>query len=114
MQVSGGNRESCGWTVLKNLDEALELACRRAFDDVVEGQGDVRCGQAVKLVGLQSRLELNGECGVALCYQPSAGRWVVRLKDGQGKQLKPSNLEVARSERTRLRRRMPSRATDAC
>lgn len=42
----------------------------------------------------QARPDLNGETGVALRYQESSGRWLVRLKGGEGKQLKPANLEV--------------------
>jgi hypothetical protein len=87
--VTGGS--GCGWTVVKQLSEAIELAHKRAYRRSTE-QGEVHGGQSVRLTGLQARPDLNGEVGVALRYEESAGRWMVRLKGGEGKQLKPANL----------------------
>ena len=73
--------------------QAIELAHQRAYHRC-DGQGDVHGGQCVKLVGLSARPELNGECGIALRFNAESGRWLVRLADGEGKQLKPANLEA--------------------
>lgn len=70
------------------IDLAHTRAARRS-----EAQGAVRGGQTVRLTGLQARPELNGELGLALRYVADAGRWVVMLRDGEGKKLKPANLE---------------------
>jgi len=56
-------------------------------------QGHIHGGQTVKLQGLKSVPELNGELGIALGFNEDNGRWLVRLRDGDGKQLKPENLE---------------------
>ena len=83
-----------GWTVTDGpaaLKEAIELAHARAVVRS-EAQGDVRGGQTVRLEGLVGRSDLNGAVGVALKFLPSSGRWVIRLADGEGKQLKPANL----------------------
>ena len=66
--------------------QAIELAHQRAYHRC-DGQGDVHGGQCVKLVGLSARPELNGECGIALRFNAESGRWLVRLADGEGKQL---------------------------
>ena len=47
----------------------------------------------VRLAGLQARPDLNGEIGVALRFVEKSRRWEVRLSNGEGKQLKPANLE---------------------
>jgi hypothetical protein len=57
------------------------------------GDGAVRGGQQVRLHGLQTAASLNGELGVALRYEESSGRWLVRLRDGEGKKVKVGNLE---------------------
>mmetsp|Transcript_38593 Transcript_38593/g.99952 ORF Transcript_38593/g.99952 Transcript_38593/m.99952 type:complete len:467 (+) Transcript_38593:90-1490(+) len=88
--VCGGG--GCGWTVLPDLERAIELAHTRATRRG-EAQGAVGGGQIVRLVGLQAAPELNGEVGVALRFEPSNGRWLVRLRSGDGKKLKPANLE---------------------
>ena len=87
--VTGGH--GCGWTVVTELSDAIELAHMRAFPRT-EAQGAIRGGQIVELTGLTSRPELNGERGVALQFVEATGRWLVRLKDGGGKSLKPENL----------------------
>ena len=86
--VTGGH--GCGWTVVTELSDAIELAHMRAFPRT-EAQGAIRGGQIVELTGLTSRPELNGERGVALQFVEATGRWLVRLKDGGGKSLKPEN-----------------------
>ena len=94
--VPGGH--GCGWTVVPGengydgLASAIELAHRRSYARS-EGQGNIHGGQSVKLVGLQARPDLNGELGIALKFAEASGRWLVRLKGGEGKQLKPDNLE---------------------
>merc|ERR1712232_1305218 len=89
--VLGGS--GCGWTVLKDLRAALELAHSRSVKRF-ENQGDIVGGQAVRLKGLQACPELNGEVGLTLRFADAAGRWLVRLRNGEGKQLKPQNLEA--------------------
>jgi len=86
--VPGGG--GCGWTVVPNLTDAIQLAHCRAVRR--KSQGSIAGGQAVKLVGLQSRKDLNGEMGLTLRFIESSGRWLVRLPNGEGKQLKPLNL----------------------
>lgn len=85
----GGGR---GWTVMKNLTDAVQLAHSRAVHRS-PAQGDIAGGQSVKLVGLQARADLNEEMGLTLRFVESSGRWLVRLRNGEGKQLKPSNLQ---------------------
>lgn len=86
----GGGR---GWTVVKTLKDAVQLAHSRAVKRW-EAQGDVAGGQTVRLAGLQSAPQLNGEVGLALRFVEDSGRWLVRLPNGEGKQLKPANLEA--------------------
>mmetsp|Transcript_44422 Transcript_44422/g.96563 ORF Transcript_44422/g.96563 Transcript_44422/m.96563 type:complete len:462 (-) Transcript_44422:272-1657(-) len=81
-----------GWTVVKDLERAVELAHSRAAKRC-ESQGDVRGGQTVRLTGLRQSPELNGEVGLALRFAEDSGRWLVRLRSGEGKQLRPVNLE---------------------
>jgi hypothetical protein len=89
--VTGGS--SVGWTTAEaGLVPALSLAFGRASR--CDEQGELVGGQAVRLVGLQSRPELNGAEGITLRFDPEAGRWLVRLADGDGKSLKPTNLEA--------------------
>lgn len=90
--VPGGH--NCGWAVVKELQAAIEMAHARAYKRC-EGQGDVRGGQTVTVHSLQARPELNGEMGIALRFNEASGRWLVRLKNGDGKQLKPSNLTAS-------------------
>ena len=89
--VPGGH--GCGWTVVQELSEAIELAYSRSYVRS-EKQGAVHGGQSVTLVGLQARPDLNGEVGIALWFTEDTGRWLVRLKDGEGKQIKPANLKA--------------------
>ena len=49
-------------------------------------------GQTVRVEGLQARKDLNGELGVALKYVSDTGRWLVRLRNGEGVKIKPDNL----------------------
>jgi len=88
--VAGG--AGCGWTVLKTLEEALELAYRRS-NTSSPSHGQLHSGQSVRLTGLQARPDLNGEIGIALRFSEESGRWLVRLKGGEGKQLKVANLD---------------------
>ena len=111
--VPGGG--GCGWTVLAReedkdedkdegggvLARALELAHLRAAPRG-ERQGAVCGGQTVRLCGLQARPELNGEIGLALRFPEGAGRWMVMLRNGEGKKLKPANLEPLEGEGGRV------------
>lgn len=89
--VTGGNGR--GWTCVGTLHSALQIACSRAQrrhpPDV---QGDLCSGQTAQLIGLQARPELNGEMVMMLRFMADIGRWVVRLRNGEGKQVKPVNL----------------------
>jgi hypothetical protein len=87
--VGGGD---CGWTVEWNLGDAIELAWRRAAPRG-EAQGAVCGGQTVRIAGVQDTPELNGELGIALRFKEENGRWVVRLRNGEKKQIKPNRLE---------------------
>ncbi|CAD7931385.1 unnamed protein product [Amoebophrya sp. A25] len=57
-------------------------------------QNHIFGGQIVRLVRLKACPELNGEFGIALRFHGPTGRWLVRLANGEGKQLKPVNLEA--------------------
>ena len=115
--VLGGG--GAGWTVVKDLHSAIRLALSRAGtagagrvagdDGSSDGgapaakrqacanrpaaQGGVCGGQTVRLRGLQARADLNDELGLALRFNAAAGRWLVRLRNGEGKRVKPANLE---------------------
>lgn len=88
--VLGG--PGCGWTVLKDPKAAIELAYSRSVKRP-GGQGDIHGGQTVRLMGLKANPELNGEIGIALRFMEEPGRWLVRLRNGEGKRLRPVNLE---------------------
>jgi len=88
--VLGGS--GCGWTVKSDLREAVELAHTRAVRRY-EAQGAIAGGQTVRFTGLRTAEHLNGEIGIALRFAEASGRWLVRLRDGDGKRLKPQNLE---------------------
>ena len=93
--VTGGG--SVGWTVVPNggVAAALELAFGRAAVRSA-AQGGLVAGQAVEVVGLQSRPDLNGAKGLTLKFDEASGRWLVKLVDGDGrKSLKPANLILA-------------------
>mmetsp|Transcript_12428 Transcript_12428/g.29271 ORF Transcript_12428/g.29271 Transcript_12428/m.29271 type:complete len:478 (+) Transcript_12428:136-1569(+) len=89
--VLGGG--GCGWTIRKVLKDAIELAHTRAVKRCDE-QGDIHGGQTIRLQGLKAAPELNGESGLALRFHKETGRWLVRLRNGEGKQVKPDNLEA--------------------
>eukprot|EP00391_Amoebophrya_sp_Ameob2_P002316 CAMPEP_0179000754 /NCGR_PEP_ID=MMETSP0795-20121207/10886_1 /TAXON_ID=88552 /ORGANISM="Amoebophrya sp., Strain Ameob2" /LENGTH=1054 /DNA_ID=CAMNT_0020693863 /DNA_START=607 /DNA_END=3770 /DNA_ORIENTATION=+ len=83
-----------GWTVFTGEDclaEAVEAAYKRSVKRHAE-EGEVYGGQIVRLQNLKACPELNGELGIALHFYPPSGRWLVRLANGEGKQLKPANL----------------------
>jgi hypothetical protein len=52
-------------------------------------------GQPIHVVGLMERPELNGKRGTVIDFHEGDGRWKVRLDDGTGKMLKPTNMEMA-------------------
>ena len=45
------------------------------------------------MTGLVARPDLNGEIGISLRFNNETGRWTVRLRNGEGKNIKTSNLE---------------------
>merc|ERR1719223_2274237 len=51
-------------------------------------------GQRVRVVGIVARPEMNGMEGVVAAWDDAQSRWRVRMSDGSGKLLKPTNLEV--------------------
>jgi hypothetical protein len=94
--VPGGS-QTRGWTVLpaSSLNKAIELAyirCNKIYDSI-EHQGPIRCGQTVRVRGLVQRPDLNGEIGIAIIFNSETKRWDVRLRSGEGKQIKTVNLE---------------------
>mmetsp|Transcript_28171 Transcript_28171/g.45282 ORF Transcript_28171/g.45282 Transcript_28171/m.45282 type:complete len:465 (+) Transcript_28171:84-1478(+) len=97
--VLGGGGQ--GWTVVKDLRAAVELAHSRAVKRC-DAQGEISGGQTVRLAGLRAAPELNGQVGIALRFVESSGRWLVRLCNGEGKQLKPSNLETLEGDGGRV------------
>eukprot|EP00435_Cladocopium_sp_Y103_P028992 s856_g7.t1 len=78
--VLGGG--GCGWTVLKDLKEAIELAFSRAAKRS-DAEGEIHGGQTVRLKDLQGAAHLNGEIGIALRFNVESGRWLVRLRNGE-------------------------------
>jgi hypothetical protein len=88
--VLGGG--GCGWTVVNQLEDAIELAYSRAAVRS-SSQGNFGGGATVKIDGLKARPDLNGELGVTLRFDERAGRWTVRLRNGEGKRVRPQNLE---------------------
>ena len=60
-------------------------------------------GQTVRLRNLQARADLNGEVGLALeCDSESERRWMIELRNGEGKSVKPDNLEAMNGEGGRV------------
>eukprot|EP00039_Didymoeca_costata_P022554 m.4738 g.4738 ORF g.4738 m.4738 type:complete len:506 (-) comp3080_c0_seq1:147-1664(-) len=88
--VPGGNGK--GWTAVKDLKEAIKLAYSRAAKRCPEQQS-LGGGQTVEIQGLKARPDLNGEIGLLLRFDKPSGRWLVRLKNGEGKKVKPDNLK---------------------
>ena len=91
--VPGGVRR--GWSVVTADDGGLAAAIQLAHGRAVrrcDAQGEIHGGQTVRLRGLKARPDLNGEVGLALRFEPSTGRWLMRLRDGDGKQVKPENM----------------------
>lgn len=90
---SSSRQSTQGYEGESLLTRALILAHSRSTKRH-PNQGDSLCGGvAVRLVGLQARPELNNQLGILLTFNVDAGRWLVRLGDGSGKQVKPINLE---------------------
>lgn len=88
--VPGGSGK--GWTIKSDLEEAITLAHSRAARRS-EAQGNIASGQSVRLAGLVGAAHLNGEVGLTLRFAEDSGRWLLRLRNGEGKQVKPANLE---------------------
>jgi len=92
--VSGGN--SRGWSNFRTLSDALKVAASRAANVAQTESGceesSFFAGCKVEVHGLNNRADLNGELGVTLRYIKNEGRWNVRLRAGDGVQIKPVNL----------------------
>ncbi|OQR95797.1 hypothetical protein THRCLA_07563 [Thraustotheca clavata] len=87
-----------GYTIYSSLKDAL-LHVYRLFATLTDPT-HLRPGQGVRLTGLVSRSEINGELGMALKYDPKIGRWQVRLVNQPGGiSVKPSNLEPLECEK---------------
>lgn len=56
-------------------------------------------GAAVRLTGLRSAPELNNAAGRCLQYDTDAGRWLVKLLNGNQKSVKAENLQICASLR---------------
>jgi len=97
--VPGG--EGRGWTLEKDLSKAIELAHSRAVRRY-DAQGKIAGGQTVRLMGLKGAMCLNGELGIALRFDEGAGRWLIRLQNGEAKQVKVANLEPLEGNKGRV------------
>ena len=51
-------------------------------------------GMKVRISGIKSRLELNGQCAVCIKPEAKKGRWTVMLQGGEQISLKESSLTV--------------------
>mmetsp|Transcript_107379 Transcript_107379/g.346777 ORF Transcript_107379/g.346777 Transcript_107379/m.346777 type:complete len:242 (-) Transcript_107379:98-823(-) len=58
-----------------------------------QGQGALRVGMSVRVVGLMGRPELNGLEGVLSAFEEARSRWKVDLVNGVSKLFKDTNLE---------------------
>lgn len=81
-----------GWEVC----DALLPAFKCALDQ--QQHGDLKSGQSVKLTGLKSKAELNGQLALTLRFDTASNRWCVRLFDGSGIKVKRENLKPADNE----------------
>lgn len=88
--VLGGSQR--GWKSVKKLVDAVQLAYSLSARRHPE-QGDFGGGQTVRVAGLKARQDLNGETGLTLQFIQESGRWMVRLRNGEGVKVKPGNLE---------------------
>lgn len=55
-------------------------------------KGGLRVGQRVRVGGLENATYLNGQEGVLTSWESDLGRWVIRLRSGEEKGVRPSNL----------------------
>ncbi len=86
--VMGGN--STGWSIVAKVDSALILAGKRRAEE----HGEFFSGSAIKVSGLVSRSDLNGQRGICLRWEPEISRWNVRLTSGLGIAIRPKCLTV--------------------
>ena len=98
------------------LCDAIALACTRAAavesggidksenisDTDAQTVSNIRGGQTVKLKKLVSKPELNGECAIVAQFEPESGRWLLRLRNGDGARVKPENLVPMEGEKGRV------------
>lgn len=53
-------------------------------------------------MGLKGATCLNGQLGIALRFDEGAGRWLIRLQNGEAKQVKVVNLEPLEGNKGRV------------
>jgi len=72
------------------------------------GAAELQPGSKIRVQGLQNARELNGMQGT--CQHFEQGRWRVQLQDGNVKNVKPENLQLAdrRGGRTSFRIAIPT------
>ena len=78
-------------------DHAHVLSTKTLIADLQEQQAacmDLPAGAHVRLSGLISRPELNGQQGVVLLFDPQKARYGVQLADGKEVLLKPECLTL--------------------
>jgi hypothetical protein len=89
----GDDCGDCGWTVEPRLEQAIQLAYRRAAR-ILPAQGKICGGQTVRIMGLPAESKLNGELGIAVKFNEVNDLWMVQLlRTSERKQLNPINLE---------------------
>ena len=68
------------------------------LSELFKGKLDIRnCHLPVTLCGLQSKSELNGQCGVIRGVVASSRRCIVRMDSGASHKVKPENLKMGGS-----------------
>mmetsp|Transcript_32095 Transcript_32095/g.81440 ORF Transcript_32095/g.81440 Transcript_32095/m.81440 type:complete len:95 (-) Transcript_32095:125-409(-) len=60
----------------------------------------IATGARVRLRGLQAKPELNGQEGTCSDFQADAGRWTVRLDNGEDFAFKVANLQPLQDAKT--------------
>ena len=59
----------------------------------IRPKGSPLLNQRVRVVALEGRADLNGQCGTAVAFDELSQRYDVRLDDGKGVKVKAANLE---------------------
>lgn len=109
--------DRCGEAVINFVDESAAEWCVQHFHGrrwAADGRpveahlltrgkaaheaGPFTVGQLVEFVGLVSRDDLNGVCGIITSWDAAAGRWTVVLSSGEPVQARPANLVASSTE----------------